>query len=110
MTEMTDWDDARATSDDTGDQMSALKDRMAVLGQEFAEMAVRLAALEQGRALPPVAPAAPDGGPMGPAGGITKDSSTATKIALFRSLFRGREDVFPRRWESATTGKARTMR
>jgi len=106
MTEMTDWDDARATSDDTGDQMSALKDRMAVLGQEFAEMAVRLAALEQGRALPPVAPAAPDGGPMGPAGGITKDSSTATKIALFRSLFRGREDVFPRRWESATTGKA----
>ena len=29
-----------------------------------------------------------------------------TKIALFRSLFRGREDVFPRRWENATTGKA----
>jgi len=28
------------------------------------------------------------------------------KIALFRSLFRGREDVFPRRWENVKTGKA----
>ncbi|WP_425482666.1 TOTE conflict system archaeo-eukaryotic primase domain-containing protein [Chelativorans xinjiangense] len=27
-------------------------------------------------------------------------------MALIRSLFRGREDVFPRRWESARTGKA----
>ncbi len=106
---MTDGDDACATSDDNGDQINALKDRLAVLGQEFAEMAVRLAALEaleQGRALPPSAPAAPDVGPLGPAGGITKDSPPAARIALFRSLFRGRDDVFPRRWESATTGKA----
>jgi superfamily II DNA or RNA helicase len=28
------------------------------------------------------------------------------KIALFRSLFRGREDVYPRRFESRKTGKA----
>lgn len=28
------------------------------------------------------------------------------KIALFRSLFRGREDVYPRRFESRTTGKS----
>ncbi len=27
------------------------------------------------------------------------------KIILFRSLFRGREDVFPKRFESLTTGK-----
>jgi len=33
-------------------------------------------------------------------------SPTAAKIALFRSLFRGREDVFPRRWENPKTGKA----
>src|SRR6185369_14333440 len=31
--------------------------------------------------------------------------SNADKIALFRSLFRGREDVFPRRWENVKTGK-----
>lgn len=28
------------------------------------------------------------------------------KIALFRSLFRGREDVYARRWQSAKTGKS----
>ena len=30
----------------------------------------------------------------------------AAKIALFRSLFRGRDDVYPRRFESRKTGKA----
>ena len=37
---------------------------------------------------------------------VTAVSATADKIALFRSLFRGREDVFPRRWENPKTGKA----
>lgn len=32
--------------------------------------------------------------------------STAEKIALFRSLFRGRGDAFAVRWESASTGKS----
>jgi superfamily II DNA or RNA helicase len=32
--------------------------------------------------------------------------STDEKIALFRSLFRGRTDVYPVRWESKTTGKS----
>src|SRR5467141_3723063 len=33
-------------------------------------------------------------------------SGADAKIALFRSLFRGREDVYPRRFESRKTGKA----
>lgn len=33
-------------------------------------------------------------------------STNAEKVALFRSLFRGREDVFPRRWENKRTGKS----
>ena len=33
-------------------------------------------------------------------------SSPADKIALFRSLFRGREDVYPQRFESRKTGKS----
>ena len=33
-------------------------------------------------------------------------SSPEEKIALFRSLFRGREDVYPRRFESRKTGKS----
>ncbi|MBS1213957.1 MAG: Type restriction enzyme res subunit [Proteobacteria bacterium] len=32
--------------------------------------------------------------------------STHEKVALFRSLFRGRADVYPVRWESKTTGKS----
>ena len=37
---------------------------------------------------------------------ITLKSSLAAKHALIRRLFRGREDVYPVRWESAKTGKA----
>ena len=32
--------------------------------------------------------------------------SADEKVALFRSLFRGREDVFARRWFSASSGKS----
>ena len=41
----------------------------------------------------------PGHGEVGPA-------SNAEKVSLFRSLFRGREDVFPKRWENARTGKS----
>ena len=37
---------------------------------------------------------------------VTNQSSPAAKIELFRSRFRGREDVYPRRFESRKTGKA----
>jgi hypothetical protein len=37
---------------------------------------------------------------------VTGESPTVAKTALFRSLFRGREDVFPRRFESKTTGRS----
>jgi len=36
---------------------------------------------------------------------ITNQSSQEEKIALFRSLFRGREEVYPRRFENQKTGK-----
>lgn len=32
--------------------------------------------------------------------------SNAEKVTLFRSFFRGRDDVFPQRWENSKTGKA----
>ncbi len=38
--------------------------------------------------------------------GLNLHSSPEAKIALFRLLFRGREDVYPRRFESRKTGKA----
>ena len=36
---------------------------------------------------------------------VTNQSSPAAKIALFRSFFRGREEVYPRRFESRKTGR-----
>ena len=37
---------------------------------------------------------------------ITKYSSSEAKIALFRSLFKGREDIYAKRFESKKTGKS----
>jgi superfamily II DNA or RNA helicase len=37
---------------------------------------------------------------------VTNDSTDEQKITLFRSLFRGREDVYPRRYESKRSGKS----
>jgi len=37
---------------------------------------------------------------------VTQHSSPEEKVALFRSLFRGREDVYPLRFESRRTGKS----
>ena len=37
---------------------------------------------------------------------VDSRSAPDAKIALFRSLFRGREDVYPRRFESRRTGKS----
>jgi hypothetical protein len=36
----------------------------------------------------------------------SQHSPVAAKIALFRTLFRGRDDVYPRRFESRKTGKS----
>ncbi len=43
--------------------------------------------------------------PISSAGIISKTSIPEEKIALFRSLFRGRVDVYPRLWISRKTGK-----
>src|SRR5215510_11778953 len=37
---------------------------------------------------------------------VNQHSPPEAKIALFRSLFRGREDVYPLRFESRKTGKS----
>ena len=38
--------------------------------------------------------------------GISQHSTPGLKIALFRSLFRGRDDVYPLRFESCRSGKS----
>ena len=49
--------------------------------------------------IPQVAPEKPP--PTGPASPVDKEERGRRRIALFRSLFRGREDVYARRWENA---------
>ena len=66
-------------------ERTGITDRLSALGQQAREAAK------------PPTPAAAR---------VTMASPTAEKIALFRNLFRGREEVFPRRWENANSGKA----
>ncbi|MEE9354415.1 MAG: restriction endonuclease subunit R, partial [Methylococcaceae bacterium] len=37
---------------------------------------------------------------------VTQYSPSTDKIQLFKSLFRGREDLYPKRWENIKTGKS----
>jgi superfamily II DNA or RNA helicase/very-short-patch-repair endonuclease len=43
---------------------------------------------------------------MEPTTPVNHRSPAEAKIRLFRSLFRGRQDVYPRRWESPKSGKS----
>ena len=78
-------------------EASRIRERLAQLGAEQAVLAARLAEIE-------TQPAVAEDGPRS-AASVTGWSPARDKIALFRSLFGGREDVYPKRWESAKTGK-----
>lgn len=68
--------------------------RIAKLEAELSAERDRVAALESDLlSMPPVF------------GAVSQAMSPADKVRLFRSLFRGREDVYPRLWENAKTGK-----
>jgi hypothetical protein len=92
--------DAIASPDDIAREISALKDRLSSLNQERLEIADRLGVLEQAQI------AETTRRPTQLTARVTAASPTTEKIALFRSLFRGREEVFPRRWENAQSGRA----
>jgi superfamily II DNA or RNA helicase len=85
--------------DDITRQIAALKGRLATLDFERSEITERLRALEHAQAKEAAKP------PQVSAR-VTMASPTADKIALFRNLFRGREEVFPRRGENPNSGKA----
>ncbi|HEY5387178.1 MAG TPA: restriction endonuclease subunit R, partial [Thermoleophilia bacterium] len=51
-------------------------------------------------ASPPSAIASAAPNPPDSSAVVTSDSPVATKLALFRTLFRGREDVFALRWQN----------
>ena len=75
-----------------------IRERLARLDLERANLETRLSAMEGTGTVEKSAPRGADP--------ITNRSSTAEKVALFRSLFMGREDVYPKRWENARTQKS----
>jgi superfamily II DNA or RNA helicase len=92
--------DTIASVDDIAGQIATLQDRLKALDRERSDISSRLSLLEQARAAGEVVR------PERAAVIVTMTSSSDAKIALFRSLFRGRTDVLPRRWENHKTGQA----
>ena len=86
---------AHASSHD--EEAALIRERLARLETEKTALETRLADIEAHRADARDLPL--------PAGPVTNRSSARDKIALFRSLFRGREDVYPKRWKNSKTGK-----
>src|ERR1700730_9561596 len=92
-----------AVDDSPDKEMADLQGRLAELDRERASV---LAALEQLKRRPTVEVQSTPTCRMAGAVASPTAFSNAEKVALFRSLFRGRDDVFPRRWENPKTGKA----
>ena len=86
-----------ARQDADGDEAARIRERLALLASEKERLEARLSEFESRVAATP--PASPDGR-------VTGRSPEREKIALFRSLFRGREDVYPKRWVNARTGRS----
>ena len=80
------------------DEAARIRERLARLAAERQALQTRLSELQA------AALSGPNSDPH--AGTLNDRSPAADKIALFRSLFRGRDDVYPTRWENARTGKA----
>ena len=82
-----------------GDEASQIRLRMQELDQERQTQERRLHELEQLKAEPPALVVQ-----LKPL--VTNGSSAADKIVLFRSLFGGRTDVFPARWDNPKTRRS----
>lgn len=87
------------TAPDPDGELQRLHARLAALDSERAALEARLEQLTH--AAPVAEPAA--GCVAGP---VTDASTPAEKLTLFSSLFAGRRDVYPLRWESAKSGRS----
>jgi superfamily II DNA or RNA helicase len=93
-----------SAKDHGGQEIEELEHRLALLDQERQHVVAQLETLRRSQATRSACPHQLTSDATGPL--VTMGSSSAEKIALFRRLFQGRQDVFPRRWENAKTGKA----
>ena len=76
-------------------EITQIQKRLHILDEERAQLLVRLKHLEEDHVTLPSTKA-----------DKSKPLSSSKKIAIFRSLFRGREDVYPLRWDNRKTGRS----
>jgi len=84
-------------SDSHTEEVRRIRDRLKLLDFERAELRGRLVELTE---KPVIDPKRGNG-----IGIVTNRSSTRDKVAFFRTLFAGRMDVYPRRWENVAKGR-----
>ena len=77
-------------------ELSALNRQQKTAQEELGRLEAELAALDD-------FPSGDQSARVGP--GSTEPETPAEKIALFRSLFRGRDDVYPKLWSNAKSGR-----
>jgi hypothetical protein len=87
--------------EDLAQQLQGLEARLVSLDEERAALCDRVASL---RRLLAAAEAATISVPAIPSTSIAPPSTHAEKVALFASLFRGRDDVYPRFWSNDRKG------
>jgi len=92
-----------ATDDSLNREIVDLQRRLAELDRERASILIAIEQLQK-RRLADVQPTLPP--PTVSDVATTTAMSSAEKITLFRSRFRGRDDVFPLRWQNSKTGKS----
>ena len=92
-----------AVNDSLNKEIADLQRRLAELDRERASVLTALEQLKLRRS----ADVQPTPRPQMAKDTVTTTAlSNAEKVTLFRSLFLGRDDVFPRRWENSKTSKA----
>lgn len=93
---------ASGSRDSIAAAIAAEEARLAALDREredirsrLEQLGIELAALDAGagQAVP------------APRSSLSSSLTSTEKVALFRSLFRGRDDIYPKLWENARTGK-----
>ncbi|CAA7626271.1 conserved hypothetical protein [Candidatus Terasakiella magnetica] len=83
------------------DEIAAIMARLTALNAERADLESRLTRLRAREANRRATDTE-----RSPTARVTGASPSAAKIALFHSLFRGRDDVFPKRWSNPKSGKS----
>ncbi len=79
---------------DPDEEIARVRRRLAELEREKQALEAELSRLEVVAAFPVPVPT------------VTTALSNQEKVTIFRQLFRGREDVFPTRWENTRSGKS----